>query len=187
MSSPGSSGVGVVVPIDDITDAFTTRLVAHGDDRGTFVETYRKEWFSELPEMLQTNRSDKKAGAVVGLHYHLKQSDYWYVISGTARVVLYDLRIGSPSQGHGWTRDISGKDHTGVYVPPGIGHGFSALTDVTLLYQVDAYYDPDDELGISWNDPEIAIDWGVEVPVVSQRDLLCPKLSDLAKSALPVY
>ena len=65
----------------------------HGDDRGLFVETYRREW---LPgrEMVQANRADRRAGAVVGLHYHLHQADYWYVPRGRARVVLHVLRQG---------------------------------------------------------------------------------------------
>ena len=66
----------------------------HGDERGIFVETYRREWFPHGREMIQGNRGDRQAGAVVGLHYHLHQADYWYVPFGRARVVLHDLRDG---------------------------------------------------------------------------------------------
>ena len=59
-----------------------------GDDRGIFVETYRREWFPKGREMIQGNRADRKAGAIVGLHYHLHQADFWYVPFGLARVVL---------------------------------------------------------------------------------------------------
>jgi len=70
---------------------------SHGDDRGRFVETYRRSWFPLCREMVQGNRSDKQAGAVVGLHFHRRQADYWYVLKGRARVVLHDLRQGSPT------------------------------------------------------------------------------------------
>ena len=66
----------------------------HGDERGFFIETYRREWFPLGREMIQGNRGDRKAGAIVGLHYHLHQADYWYVPYGTCRVVLHDLRTG---------------------------------------------------------------------------------------------
>ena len=67
----------------------------HGDQRGIFIETYRREWFPNGREMIQGNRANRQAGAVVGLHYHLHQADYWYVPFGTARVVLHDLRAGA--------------------------------------------------------------------------------------------
>src|SRR5437773_6814660 len=71
----------------------------HGDARGLFVETYRREWIPGGREMIQANRADRAAGAVVGLHYHLHQADYWYVPLGRARVVLHDLRVGSATVG----------------------------------------------------------------------------------------
>ena len=64
-----------------------------------FVETYRREWFPSGREMIQGNRADRQQGCVVGLHYHLHQADYWYVPTGGARVVLHDLREGSPTDG----------------------------------------------------------------------------------------
>jgi len=72
----------------------------------------------------------------------------------------------------------------GVYVPPGVGHGFAALTDLTLTYLVDGYYDPDDELGVAWDDPALGIDWGVAQPILSNRDQAMPKK---AEAALPVW
>ncbi len=154
--------------------------VVHGDDRGRFVETYRREWFPEGREMVQGNRSDKSAGVVVGLHFHRHQADYWYVPRGRARVCLYDLRVGSPSEGLAMCFDIGEHNHHGVYIPPGVGHGFGALTDLTITYLVDNYYDPDDELGVRWDDPAMGLDWGVGVaPVVSARDQNNPRLAEL--------
>ena len=79
---------------DVIADVAVVVPTAHGDERGRFVETYRRSWFPLGREMVQANRSEKEAGAIVGLHYHLHQADYWYVLRGTARVVLHDLRRG---------------------------------------------------------------------------------------------
>jgi dTDP-4-dehydrorhamnose 3,5-epimerase len=160
----------------------------HGDHRGRFVETYRRQWFGpSAREMVQGNRSDKQAGALVGLHYHRRQADYWYVIEGRARVVLHDLRQGSPTEGATLTVDIGDGNEQGVYIPPGVAHGFSALTDLTLTYLVDGYYDPDDELGVAWDDPDIAADWGVAAPVLSGRDQANPKRAELPKDLRPVW
>jgi dTDP-4-dehydrorhamnose 3,5-epimerase len=155
---------GIVIVVPDV----------HGDARGRFVETYRRSWFEQGREMVQGNRSEKEAGAVVGLHYHVHQADYWYVTRGTARVVLHDLRIGSPTEGATLAIDIGDHDERGVFIPPGIAHGFAALTDLTLTYLVDQYYNPADELGIAWDDPDIGADWGVADPVLSGRDKANP-------------
>ena len=163
----------------------------HGDERGVFVETYRREWFPQGREMVQGNRSDKLAGAVVGLHFHRHQADYWYVPRGRARVVLHDLRTGSPTEGATMAFDIDDRDHRGVWIPPGVAHGFAALTDVTMTYLVDRYYDPRDELGVAWDDPSIGADWGLATGttvVLSARDRANPARADLAASgALPAY
>ena len=162
----------------------------HGDERGYFVETYRREWFPQGREMIQGNRGDRQAGALVGLHYHLHQADYWYVPNGTARVVLHDLRTGSPTDGSTLTLDLGvqadgSKSHRGVFIPPGVAHGFAALTDMTITYLVDGYYNPADELGVAWNDAEIGADWGVTDPILSGRDEKNPLRRDLEAALRP--
>lgn len=159
---------------------FVIEPTIHGDERGLFLETYRQSWIPGSPEMIQANRSNKQAGALVGLHYHLHQADYWYVPFGTARVVLHDLRAGGPTDGATMSFDISGETHLGVYIPPGVAHGFAALTDVVMTYLVDGYYDPADELGVAWDDPDIGADWGVTDPIISERDRTNP-----VRGALP--
>jgi len=158
---------------------------AYGDERGRFVETYRRSWFPLGREMVQSNRSDKQAGAVVGLHYHLHQADYWYVTRGTARVVLHDLRVGSATERATMCLDIGQDDERGVFIPPGVAHGFAALTDLTLTYLVDSYYNPDDELGVAWDDPEIGADWVVTDPVLSERDRANPSRAGISALQLP--
>jgi dTDP-4-dehydrorhamnose 3,5-epimerase len=164
--------------------------VVHRDERGIFVETYRREWFPEGREMIQANRGDRQAGALVGLHYHLHQADYWYVPSGRARVVLHDLREGSPTDGATLSFDLGENadgthDHRGVFIPPGLAHGFAALTDMTITYLVDGYFNPADELGVAWDDPGIDADWGVTDPVLSERDKANPRRADLDPGRRP--
>ncbi len=212
-----------VTAVEAIEGVYLVLPAVHGDRRGLFVETYRREWFPTGREMVQANRADRAAGCVVGLHYHLHQADYWYVPAGSARVVLHDLRLGSPTEGATWSVDLgtdpmnsasptvldSGDEeptnkrpqrgtqgggdsslperhtHGGVYIPPGVAHGFAALSDVTITYLVDSYYNPDDELGVAWDDPEIAADWGVADPVLSARDSENPRRSAIPPQLWP--
>ncbi len=170
-----------------ISGVFVVEPDRFGDDRGFFVETYRRSWFPGGREMVQGNRADRRHGALVGLHYHLHQADFWYVPFGTARMVLHDLREGGPTDGATQSVDLSGENHLGVYIPPGVAHGFSALTDMTITYLVDGYYNPADELGMAWNDPAVAADWGVADPVLSARDQANPKRADLPVGRRPYW
>ena len=176
VSSEKIQGVHVVTP--DV----------YPDQRGFFVETYRREWIPEASrEMVQANRGDRQSGCIVGLPYHLHQADYWYVPFGTVRVVLHDLREGSPTEGVTQQTDLTGTDHRGIYIPPGVAHGFATLTDATITYLVDNYYNPSDELGVAWDDPEIAADWGVDEPTLSKRDQSNPLKPDIPEVDRPRY
>jgi dTDP-4-dehydrorhamnose 3,5-epimerase len=172
---------------ENIRGVYIVEPQTHGDQRGLFIETYRREWFPAMREMIQGNRSNKQAGALVGLHYHLHQADYWYVVVGTARAVLHDLREGGPTDGATEVIDLSGENHLGLYIPPGVAHGFSALTDVVMTYLVDSYYNPADELGVAWNDPAVAADWGVTEPILSARDVENPLRVDLPVGRKPYW
>ena len=169
---------------ETIDGVFVVTPDVYGDDRGYFVETYRRQWFPGGREMVQGNRGNRIAGCIVGLHYHLHQADYWYVPFGHARVVLHDLRQGSPTDGATQMIDlgeVGGGDnrHQGVYIPPGVAHGFASLTDMAITYLVDGYYNPADELGVAWDDPEIGADWGLTDPILSARDQSNPRRSDI--------
>ncbi|MFP3901350.1 MAG: dTDP-4-dehydrorhamnose 3,5-epimerase family protein [Acidimicrobiia bacterium] len=185
--------MATIVPSDVIEGVVVVEPDIHGDERGIFIETYRRQWFPGGREMVQANRGDRRAGAVVGLHYHLHQADYWYVPFGRARVVLHDLRRGSSTEGKTLVIDLGSApgtpgvdhDHRGVYIPPGVAHGFAALTDMTITYLVDGYYNPADELGVAWDDPEIGADWGVSDPVLSDRDRSNPRRADLPADRRP--
>lgn len=185
--------MATIVPSDVIEGVVVVEPDIHGDERGIFIETYRRQWFPGGREMVQANRGDRRARAVVGLHYHLHQADYWYVPFGRARVVLHDLRQGSSTEGKTLGTDLGSApgtpgvdhDHRGVYIPPGVAHGFAALTDMTITYLVDGYYNPADELGVAWDDPEIGADWGVSDPVLSGRDRSNPRRADLPADRRP--
>src|SRR5438067_5355184 len=181
-----------VTESDVIAGVYVVDPDVHGDARGFFVETYRREWFPQGREMIQGNRGDRQAGAIVGLHYHLHQADYWYIPEGRCRVVLHDLREESPTDGHTLELDLGrdengGHAHRGVLIPPGVAHGFSALTDMTITYLVDGYYNPADELGVAWDDPEIGADWGVHDPVLSERDAANPKRAEIPERVRPAW
>ena len=161
-------------------------LRAFGDERGRFLETFRKGWFPERTwELVQTNRSDSKAGVLRGLHYHFRQVDYWYCAAGVLRVGLADLRRSSPTYCASQVIEIGDGKEVGVFIPCGVAHGFYAVTDVTLTYIVDNYYDGGDELGVAWNDAALAVPWGVAAPTLSGRDRSNPLLQDIPEPLQP--
>lgn len=176
--------MATVIESDTISGVYVVEPQIHEDARGLFIETYRREWFPLGREMIQGNRGDRQAGSIVGLHYHLHQADYWYVPFGHARVVLHDLRQGSPTDGATLTIDLGRRDdgthdHRGVFIPPGVAHGFAAITDMTITYLVDGYYNASDELGVAWDDPAVDADWGISDPILSDRDKKNPRRDDI--------
>ena len=172
---------------DPIHGVMTVSLNALGDDRGRFMETFRKEWFPQVNwDRLQSNRSDSKAGVLRGLHYHYKQIDYWYTTRGNIRIGLVDLRRSSPTCLRSATVDMGERNPIGLFIPVGVAHGFAALTDCTLIYIVNNYYDGGkDEYGIAWNDPQAAINWGITCPALSPRDQNNPLITNIPPDAQP--
>jgi dTDP-4-dehydrorhamnose 3,5-epimerase len=184
--------MATVTESDVIKDVHLVEPQIFGDERGYFVETYRREWFPNGREMIQGNRGNRVAGCLVGLHYHLHQADYWYVPFGRARVVLHDLRTGSPTDGNTLCLDLGEEEdgshkHHGVFIPPGVAHGFASLTDMAITYLVDNYYNPADELGVAWDDEAINADWGVTDPILSKRDQSNPRRADIEPQWQPHY
>jgi dTDP-4-dehydrorhamnose 3,5-epimerase len=100
-------------------------------------------------------------------------------------VVLHDLRQGSPTDGATLSLDLDGDHDRGLFIPPGVAHGFASLTDLTLWYLVDGYYNPNDELGVAWDDPAIDADWGLVDPVLSDRDRSNPLRSEIPAGVQP--
>ena len=177
--------MATVTESDTIAGVYVVEPRIWRDDRGLFLESWRQEWIPGSAPMVQGNRADRKAGTLVGLHYHRNQADYWYVPEGRALVVLHDLRASSPTDGNTLTLEIGSDDHRGIYIPQGVAHGFYALTDLTVTYLVDQYYDPDDELGVAWDDPAIMVDWPTDSPVLSERDRQNPRRADIPDHLVP--
>ncbi len=170
-----------------IAGVYTVPIRVFEDERGRFMETFRREWFPDVDwSKMQTNRSDSQAGVLRGLHYHFHQVDYWTVTRGSVRAGLVDLRPSSPTYRATATLEIGETNMIGLFIPVGVAHGFTALTDCTLMYLVNNYYDGGkDELGVIWNDPQINLDWGVSDPQLSPRDTKNPLLKDIPAENLP--
>jgi dTDP-4-dehydrorhamnose 3,5-epimerase len=159
--------------IKQIPGVILLRPEVHGDDRGFFVETLREDALNET--FVQGNHSNSRAGVLRGLHFHARQADAWYVVTGRCRVGLADLRTRRdrpPSA----AIDLSEDDPATLYIPPGVAHGFAALTDLDLVYWVTHYFDGSDEHGVAWNDPTLGVPWGIENPILSDRDASAPPL-----------
>ncbi len=149
------------------------RLTEHTDMRGSFFELFRKEWLPEVfGDRIQVNCSRSGAGVLRGLHYHNHQWDFWIPVSGRMTAGLADLRKGSSTYGRSVSLELDAEEPVGLLIPPGVAHGFAAATDLILVYIVSNYFDNTDEHGIAWNDPVLSIKWGIEDPVISERDVL---------------
>ena len=183
---PGRLFLEHIYESDLIEGVFIVKLRVFEDARGRFMETFRQEWFPQRSwEVVQTNRSDSKAGVLRGLHYHTKQVDYWYVSAGAVRAGLCDLRPASPTYRACQMIELGEGNELGLFIPVGVAHGFLALTAATLTYVVDNYYDGADEFGLAWNDPALNLPWGVTSPILSGRDAQNPFLSDIPPEMLP--
>jgi dTDP-4-dehydrorhamnose 3,5-epimerase len=147
----------------------------HGDDRGRFVEIFRA---AAMPEpFVQCNHSRSAAGVLRGLHYHTGQADLWYLAAGRAQVGLVDLRPGGGDPVVE-TFELDGERPASLYIPRGVAHGYLALTPIDMIYWVTSEYNPADEHGLAWDDPQLGIEWQLaEPPVVSARDAANPTLS----------
>lgn len=158
----------------------TVDLRVFGDERGQFMEFFRKEWFPQREwGNVQLNRSESSANVLRGLHFHRHQVDYWHVLQGHIRAVLADLRPHSPTYQQTQIVELHGKQPSGLYIPIGVAHGFVSVTNCMLIYTVDNYYDSSDEYGVHWNDPTLNVNWGVAQPVLSARDEQNPLFTEL--------
>lgn len=172
---------------DTISGVFIANIRAFTDPRGTFMESFRNEWFPWVSwEKMQSNCSISSAGVLRGLHYHFHQIDYWFVIRGRIQVGLADLRSSSPTFGNTATLELSEENRLGLFIPSGVAHGFLALTDATLTYLVNNYYDGADENGVAWNDPDFVVNWNAHDPIISERDHKNPPYKDLLPEKRPL-
>jgi dTDP-4-dehydrorhamnose 3,5-epimerase len=163
------------------------------DTRGFFVETYHRDRFAGLGirEMfVQDNHSRSAKGTLRGFHYQLNrpQAKLCRVVEGDALDVALDIRVGSPHFGKWTSVRLSAAEQNQIFIPAGFAHAFLALTDtVQFIYKCSEFYDPKSEHGVLWNDRELAVNWGIESPIISEKDARFSELSDVPRELLPRY
>ncbi len=155
-----------------------------GDERGYFFESFSVQKLEEfLPcNFVQDNESFSTAGVVRGLHFQKPphaQAKLVRVVKGRVLDVAVDIRKSSPTYGQYVAVELNTEKHNLLYVPEGFAHGFSVLEDCIFQYKCSNYYNKEAEGGIVFNDPELQINWGVESPLVSDKDIVLPNLHDL--------
>jgi len=172
---------------------FELRPVIHRDSRGFFIETYHQGQFADLgiaDTFVQDNHSRSSKGTLRGLHYQLRrpQAKLCRVVEGEALDVAVDIRVGSPHFGKWTSVLLSAEQHNQIYVPIGFAHGFLAISGtVQFLYKCSDFYNPADEHGIAWNDPDLRIRWDATAPIISARDAQYPTLAQVPPEFLPEY
>lgn len=158
-----------------------------GDHRGFFMESWSQKKMEEAGlyyDFVQDNHSMSSVkGTLRGIHFQRgdkAQAKLVRCVRGAVLDVAVDLRHESQTYKQWVAVELSAENKKQLLIPRGFGHGFVTLTDeVEFLYKADNYYAPEADGGIRWNDPEIGVDWGVEEPILSEKDENTPFLSDL--------
>jgi len=165
-----------------------------GDTRGFFLETYNKERYMDAGfpdvEFVQDNHSRSSKGVLRGLHFQLNhpQGKLVQVATGSVFDVAVDVRVGSPTFGQWYGCVLSEKNHHQLWIPPKFAHGFCVLSDTAdFVYKCTDYYQPDDEGGLLWNDPDVGIDWPLSEPLLSEKDKEYSCLKDIPHDQLTAY
>jgi dTDP-4-dehydrorhamnose 3,5-epimerase len=168
---------------------------AIGDERGFFMETYRRTVYTDLgiaEEMVQDNHSRSVRGIVRGMHFQVGAGAAKLVRCARGKIfdVVVDLRKGSPTFGQWEGFELSDENHHIVYCPVGFAHGFCVVSDAAdVMYKQSRYYDGDLERGISYRDPRVGIEWPIRADelVPSERDANAPTLSEIESDLQFVY
>jgi dTDP-4-dehydrorhamnose 3,5-epimerase len=161
-----------------IPDVLIIEPAVFGDDRGFFMESFNKRKLSQKAgielEFVQDNHSRSGKNVLRGLHYQIQhaQGKLVRVVVGAVFDVAVDLRKSSPTFGQWVGVELSAENKRQFWVPPGFAHGFLVRSEYAdFLYKTTDYYAPQHERSLLWNDPDLAIDWGLEVePILSDKD-----------------
>ncbi len=155
------------------------------DPRGYFFESYNEEKFHAAgidAKFVQDNQSLSQKGALRGLHFQappFEQGKLVRVVQGAVNDVVVDIRKSSPTYGQHFSVELSAQNQLMFWIPPGFAHGFETLLDQTIfLYKCTNVYNKGAEGGLLWNDPSLGIQWQTETPLVSDKDILLPSLSN---------
>lgn len=162
-------------PIQDLL-VITPRVFA--DNRGSFYESFNQQRFEEAIgekiTFVQDNESISHKGVLRGLHFQLPpmaQGKLVHVVRGSVLDVAVDLRKNSPHFGQHFTVELSGENKRQLWIPAGFAHGFVSLEQDTIFaYKCTNYYAPETECTLRWNDPDLAISWGTNAPLISEKD-----------------
>lgn len=166
----------------------------YGDARGFFLETFHKQRYAEagIPgeglEFVQDNHSGSRKGVLRGLHFQLRNPQGKLVSACTGAVfsVAADVNPDSPTFGQWVGVEISEENHRQLWIPPGYAHGFCVLSDIAdFQYKCTALYDPASDAGVAWDEPQLAINWPVADPILSDKDRALPRLADAPRDKLP--
>ena len=156
-----------------------------GDARGFFLESWNRQTFAELGldlDFVQDNHSRSSKGVLRGLHYQLNepQGKLVRVVSGAVFDVAVDVRRSSPHFGRWVGYELSADNPRMLWIPPGFAHGFLVLSETAdFLYKTTAYYAPQWDRGIRWDDPQIGVAWPLDgAPTLSAKDVVQPLLRD---------
>ena len=164
-----------------------------GDARGCFYESFNAQKYRELGldlGFVQSNVSRSAHGVLRGLHYQYPnpQGKLVNVLEGEVYDVAVDIRAGSPTFGRWAAAILSADNKRHFWIPEGFAHGFCVLSEfATFVYQCTTPYDRHADAGIRWNDADIAVDWPVSAPLLSDKDQRTPFLRDVAPERLPRY
>lgn len=158
------------------------------DDRGFFFETYSKQRYEKFgipDEFIQDNISKSEKGTVRGLHYQVgekAQGKLCQVLEGEVLDVAVDIRFNSPTFGKYFSQILNSEKKLQLWIPTGFAHGFSVLSDEAIFsYKCTDYYSKAHERTILFNDPDLKINWKVDKPIVSEKDLSATKFKDIEK------
>lgn len=157
------------------------------DDRGFFYETYQSERYKSVginADFVQDNRSFSSKGVLRGLHFQKTkpQGKLVSVNYGEVFDIAVDLRVGSETFGQYESVVLTGENKQQFYIPPGFAHGFCVISETAdFQYKCTDYYDPADECGLIWNDPDLAIKWPVKNAILSKKDLAQPTFDEVIK------
>jgi dTDP-4-dehydrorhamnose 3,5-epimerase len=170
----------------ELDDLVLIEPTVHGDERGFLVETFRENALAGLGievAFVQDNHSRSRGRVLRGIHMQSGQAKLVRCPRGRIWDVAVDLRPDSPTYKRWEGHELDGERHRQLFVPAGFGHGFCALSDeADVLYRLTAYYDPELETGLAWDDPEIGIEWPISDPLLSERDRNAPRLAEVAAS-----